>query len=284
MQPRRSTFAGSWYPDDASACRQQIEGFLEKTFEHPDLPRPPQAGIVPHAGWYFSGAIACHVIQALGNDAAPDAIVLFGMHLHPDQPPVIMERGSWETPLGILPVAENLADYLTERFRFAIETPGDPNRDNTIELQLPFVRYFFGEIPILPIGAPPSQTAVDIGRAVVEGARALGLTVKLIGSTDLTHYGPNYGFTSHGRGPAAANWVREENDRRFIEAALALNPTAVIAEALRHQNACCAGAAAAAIQAGLDLGISQGVLMVHSTSYDKNPGDSLVGYAGLAFC
>ena len=39
-----------------------------------------------------------------------------------------------------------------------------------------------------------------------------------------------------------------------------------------------------AIQAGLDLGISRGVLMVHTTSYDKNPGDSLVGYAGLAFC
>jgi AmmeMemoRadiSam system protein B len=284
MQPRRSTFAGSWYPDGAQACRQQIEAFLAKTFEHPDLPRPPQAGIVPHAGWYFSGAIACHVIQALGNDAAPDAVVLFGMHMYPDQRPVIMDRGSWETPLGLLPVAGNLADYLTERFRFTIETPRDPNRDNTIELQLPFVRYFFGEIPILPIGVPPSQTAVDIGRAVVEGARALGLTVKIIGSTDLTHYGPNYGFTSHGRGTAAVNWVREENDRRFIEAALALNPTEVIAEALRHQNACCAGAAAAAIQAGLDLGISQGVLMVHTTSYDKNPDDSLVGYAGLVFC
>lgn len=284
MQPRRSTFAGSWYPDDASACRQQIEAFLGQTFDHPDLPRPPQVGIVPHAGWYFSGAIACHVIQALGDDAAPDAIVLFGMHMHPHQTPVIMDRGSWETPLGLLPVAGNLADYLTERFRFAIETPRDPNRDNTIELQLPFVRYFFGEIPILPIGVPPSQTAVEIGRTVVEGARALGLTVKTIGSTDLTHYGPNYGFTSHGRGPAAANWVREENDRRFIEAALALDPAEVIAEALRHQNACCAGAAAAAIQAGLDLGVSQGVLMVHATSYDKNPDDSLVGYAGIAFC
>ena len=284
MQPRRSTFAGSWYPDGEAACRQQIEAFLEKTFEHPELPRPPQAGIVPHAGWFFSGAIACHVIQALGESAAPDAVVLFGMHMHPNQPPVIMDRGSWETPLGLLPVAEDLAGYLTERFRFAVETPRDPNRDNTIELQLPFVRYFFGETPIVPIGVPPSETALDIGRAVVEGARALGLTVKIIGSTDLTHYGPNYGFTSHGRGPAAANWVREENDRRFIEAALALKPKEVIAEALGHQNACCAGAVAAAIQAGLDLGISRGVLMVHTTSYDKNPGDSLVGYAGLAFC
>jgi AmmeMemoRadiSam system protein B len=284
MQPRRSTFAGSWYPDGETACRQQIEAFLREDFDHADLPRPPQAGIVPHAGWFFSGAIACHVIQALGANAAPDAVVLFGMHMLPDQQPAIMDRGSWETPLGILPVAETLAAYLTERFRFAIETPRDPNRDNTIELQLPFVRYFFGETPILPIGVPPAKTALDIGRAVVAGARELGLDLKVIGSTDLTHYGPNYGFTRHGRGSAAEAWVRDENDRRFIEAALGLNPEAVIAEALQHQNACCAGAAAAAIQAGLDLGVSQGVLMVHTTSYEKSPGDSMVGYAGLAFC
>lgn len=284
MQSRRPTFAGSWYPDGDAACRQQIEAFLREDFDHPDLIRPPRAAIVPHAGWFFSGAIACQVIRALGEKAAPDVVVLFGMHMHPHQQPVIMDRGSWATPLGTLPVAETLADNLTDRFRFVIETPRDPNRDNTIELQLPFVRYFFGETPILPIGVPPDRTALDIGRAVVEGARELGLDVKIIGSTDLTHYGPNYGFTSHGRGSSAEAWVREENDRRFIEAALRLDPTGVIEEALRHQNACCAGAAAAAIQAGIDLGISQGVLMVHTTSYAKNPGDSMVGYAGLAFC
>jgi AmmeMemoRadiSam system protein B len=284
MQARRSTFAGSWYPDGEAACRQQIEAFLAEDFDSPDLPGPPHAGIVPHAGWFFSGAVACRVIQCLGKAAAADVVVLFGMHMHPGQQPVIMDRGSWNTPLGPLPVAETLAGHLTERFRFVVERPEDPNRDNTIELQLPFVRYFFGETPILPIGVPPSPPALDIARATVAGARKLGLKLQVIGSTDLTHYGPNYGFMGHGRGAAAEAWVREENDRRFIDAALGLKPEAVIKEGLRHQNACCAGAAAAAIQAGLDLGATQGVLMMHTTSYAKNPGDSLVGYAGLAYC
>jgi AmmeMemoRadiSam system protein B len=284
MQPRRPTFAGSWYPEGSTACRQQIEAFLAEDCDHPDLPAPPRAGIVPHAGWFFSGAIACHVIQALAKEANPDVVVIFGTHMHPGQQPVIMDRGSWDTPLGPLPVAEALAARLTERFRFKIETPRDPNRDNTIELQLPFVRYFFDEKAILPIGVPPSQVALDIARAVVAEARAGDLTLQIIGSTDLTHYGPNYGFVGHGRGTAAAAWVREENDRRFIEAALRLQPEEVIAEGLSHQSACCAGAAAAAIQAGMELGASQGVLMVHTTSYEKNPGDSMVGYAGLAFC
>ena len=43
--------------------------------------------------------------------------------------------------------------------------------------------------------------------------------------------------------------VRSENDRRVIDAMLALEPERVITEALASQNACCAGAAATAIEA-----------------------------------
>jgi hypothetical protein len=284
MSLRRPAFAGSWYPEEKQACRQQIEQFIAEDFTTPELSRPPRAAMVPHAGWFYSGAIACRVIQALQAEPLPDAVILFGMHMHPTQRPVMMDRGAWETPLGPLPVAENLARYLTQRLSFTIETPDTANRDNTIELQLPFIRYFFGEIPILAIGTPPSETALDIAKTVVAGARELDLDLKIIGSTDLTHYGPNYGFTPHGKGAAAAAWVKEENDRRFIDAALGLNPEMVLDEALRHQNACCAGAAAATIQSALDLGASQGVLMAYTTSYDKIPGDSFVGYAGIAYC
>jgi AmmeMemoRadiSam system protein B len=284
MRLRRTAFAGSWYPDDERSCRRQIEHFLGETFAAVDLPCPPQAGIVPHAGWFFSGAVACRVIQALGEDATPDVVVVFGMHMHPGQRPVIMDRGGWETPLGHLPIAENLAAYLTERLSFTIENPEDPNRDNTIELQLPFIRHFFGEVPIIPIGVPPSDLALRVAHTVVAGAHDLGLELKIVGSTDLTHYGPNYGFTRHGSDAAAVAWVKENNDRRFIEAALALNPEEVIEGGLQHQNACCSGAAAATIRAARDLGVSRGVLMAHTTSYDKVPGDSFVGYAGIAFC
>ena len=155
MIPRRPAFSGSWYPDNAHECRQQIEQFLADADRQPDMPGEARAGVVPHAGWFYSGAVACQVIQAMSEGEIPDAIVLFGMHMHPSQRPIIMAQGAWGTPLGPLPIADNLANYLTERFEFSIETPHDPNRDNTIELQLPFIRYYFGEIPILPIGVPP---------------------------------------------------------------------------------------------------------------------------------
>jgi AmmeMemoRadiSam system protein B len=125
---------------------------------------------------------------------------------------------------------------------------------------------------------------VEVARRVVEGARELGLNLKILGSTDLTHYGPNYGFTRQGGGPAAVNWVKTENDRRFIDAALGLDTAKVIDGARQRQNACCAGAAAAAIEAARGLGAKEGILMAYTTSYDKIPGDSFVGYAGIAYC
>ena len=282
MQVREPAFAGSWYPDTGAACRREIETFLE---ERPlaGLPRPPLAGIVPHAGWYFSGSLACHVIGLLQDDPPPETVVIFGMHMHPASKPVIMTTGAWRTPLGELPIDDDLAGHLAAQFAFEVETPRTPNRDNTIELQLPFVRHFFGSVPIVTIGVPPSTEALRIADAVVTYAQTHKRRIKIIGSTDLTHYGPNYAFTRQGHGAAAVKWVREDNDRRFIEALLALAPGRVIDEALRRQNACCAGAAAACVEAAMGLGAREGQLQAYATSHEKSPGDSFVGYAGVVF-
>jgi AmmeMemoRadiSam system protein B len=138
-------------------------------------------------------------------------------------------------------------------------------------------------VKIVPIGVSPVENSFEIGKAVVEIATSLGLEVKVIGSTDLTHYGFNYGFTPKGTGPAALKWVRHENDRKVIEAMLALEPVAVISEAQARQNACCAGAAATAIAASKQLGAEKAELIAYATSYDKSPGDSFVGYTGIVF-
>jgi AmmeMemoRadiSam system protein B len=117
----------------------------------------------------------------------------------------------------------------------------------------------------------------------VEISQRLGLRVKVIGSTDLTHYGFNYGFVSHGTGKAALDWMRNENDRRVVEAMVAMEPNKVITEALANHNACCSGAAATAIAAAKQLGADKAEEIAYATSYDKSPGDSFVGYTGIVF-
>jgi AmmeMemoRadiSam system protein B len=57
----------------------------------------------------------------------------------------------------------------------------------------------------------------------------------------------------------------------------------VIDEALARQNACCAGAAATAIEAAKHLGADRAESIAYATSYDKSPGDSFVGYVGIVF-
>ena len=194
-----------------------------------------------------------------------------------------MTEGAWETPFGELMIEETIAGELAEKFSFVIETAENYTPDNTIELQLPFIKYFFKNTKIIPIGVPPIKKSLEIGIFAAKLANRLGMRIKVIGSTDLTHYGLNYGFTPRGIGQSALDWVRNENDRILIDAMLAMEPETILKEALKRQNACCAGAAATAIATGMQLGAQSAQAIGYATSYDKSPGDSFVGYVGIVF-
>jgi len=280
MDVRRAAFSGSWYPDSSAECETDIQRYI-KNADQPEA--ACVGGIVPHAGWYFSGEIACRVIHGLSYGPAPDVVVVFGMHLHPESRPYIMTEGAWETPFGNLPIETDVARQLTSSFDFEVETARRHTQDNTIELQLPFIKYFFKEIKIVPVGLPPAASSLDIGAAVVEIISDLGLNARVIGSTDLTHYGFNYGYTPRGSGSSAVEWVTTDNDRRVVDAMLAMDPEAVIREGLTHQNACCAGAAASAVAASKAMGATRAEELAYATSYDKHPSDSFVGYTGILF-
>ena len=283
MKVRKSILAGSWYPGSASGCEKEIKHFLKEYSQKTMPERAFIGGIAPHAGWYFSGSIACNVVNCLKDENPPDVFVIFGMHLHTGSPAYIMTEGAWETPFGAIEIEMALAAELVEKFSFQIETADNFTQDNTIELQLPFIKYFFQDAKIVPMGVPPTKSSLEIGKAVADISKRLDLRLKIIGSTDLTHYGPNYGFVSKGTGTAALDWVRNENDRSVIDAMLDLDPNTVISEGLANHNACCSGAAATAIAAAKELGAEKAQTIAYSTSYDKSPGDSFVGYVGIVF-
>jgi hypothetical protein len=283
MDVRKAIFAGSWYPGSEQACRQEIEQFIKHNVSVSSKNIKRVGGIVPHAGWHFSGQIACNVIYCLKGLQDPDVVVVFGMHLPADAPNIMMPKGAWETPLGLIRVHEELSQMLNKRFNFNIETTTEYYQDNTIELQLPLIKYFFPDAKIVAMGVPANLSSIEIGKMVVKYANQLGLSIKVLGSTDLTHYGPHYGMTSKGGGRDAVNWVRYENDRRVVELMMDMEPEKVINEAMINKNACCPGAVAAAISAIKQLGATESESLVYATSYDKNPSDSFVGYAGIIF-
>ena len=283
MDVRRADLAGSWYPGRESSCRKAIEEFSGVNRPCPGEPTTAVGGIVPHAGWTFSGKIACNVIECLtpGND--PDTCIIFGHHMHPESDNLIMSNGRWETPLGHVEVDSEVAERLTGEFRFTMETASRYQHDNTIEVQLPFLKYFFPRAKIVPIGLPPRDASLEIAKRAARISEGMGRKTIVLGSTDLTHYGHNYGFTPKGVGEKAVEWVKGVNDRRVVNLMVEMDPERVIKESLENYNSCCSGAAGAAIMAAKELGARKGEEVDYLTSYDIRPDNSFVGYVGIVF-
>jgi len=283
MGVRNPDFAGSWYPGSDYECREAIEDFLNACVQCPPGGDAVLGGIVPHAGWYYSGQIAFNVIKCIKDGSSPDVFVIFGRHLYPSSGNFIMREGAWATPLGDLEIAGDLAENLTSEFKFTVETSSRHEQDNTIELQLPFIKYLFPDVKILPLGVPPVVNSIKIGERIAEIAEDMGQRIAVLGSTDLTHYGYNYGYTPKGTGQSAIDWVKNENDKKMVDLMLAMDPERIIAESLINSNACCSGAVAAAIAAMKMMGAVKGEKLIYTTSYDIRPNSSFVGYVGMIY-
>jgi len=283
MGIRKSDFAGSWYPGSEYECRAAIEDFSSCCVGCPSGGAGMLGGIVPHAGWYYSGQVAFNVIKCMKEDIEPDIFVIFGRHLYPGSGNFIMLEGSWATPLGDLEIAADLAERLASEFKFTVETSSRYEQDNTIELQLPFIKYLFPDVKILPVGVPPAVTSIGIGERLAEIAEDIGQKILVLGSTDLTHYGYNYGYTPKGTGKEAVDWVKNENDKKMIDLMLAMDAEGIITESLMNSNACCSGAVAAAVAAVKRMGAERGEKLIYTTSYDISPNSSFVGYAGIVY-
>jgi AmmeMemoRadiSam system protein B len=145
------------------------------------------------------------------------------------------------------------------------------------------IKYFFPEAKLLPIRSPMSLEADGLGKEVAEVAKEKGLSILAIGSTDLTHYGPNYGFMTKGIGPSSVEWVKKMNDKGFIDRALDMDVKGLLKHSQENDSACSAGAAASAIATCKALGAEKGTLLDYYTSYDIMPDDSFVGYAGILY-
>jgi len=283
---RSPIVAGMFYPADQITCRRDVETFLRAVMIE-SLERAAVGGIVPHAGWIYSGATAAYVYASLADQETPETVVLFGaVHSWGVTGPSLYGSGQWRTPLGSAVVDEELANRLiTYHGTFVADNPAAHANEHSIEVQVPFVQYLFPEARILPIAVPPGQKSLEVGRAVAEEAHRLGRRVVAVGSSDLTHYGPRYGMAPAGAGEAALAWTRE-NDRRLLALAEQMDADAVLAEAATHHNACGAGAIAAAIAFSSARGATEGKVLHHTTSYDVLPqgiASDMVGYGAVAF-
>jgi AmmeMemoRadiSam system protein B len=239
--------------------------------------------MVPHAGWFYSGAIALRGISLLERDA--DTVAVIGGHLAPMTRPLFAAEDAVETPLGPLEIDGEFRELLKK------ELGGRPDfqGDNTVEIQLPLIAHFLPRSRLLWIRLPPATASFEAGRRIGEIARSLNRKTVLVASTDLTHYGDAYGFSPQGSALRALEWVKTVNDRRFIEAVEAGDPRKVLERAEGEFSACSAGAVLGALGFADALGLESARLLVYATSADTaGRGGALVppsfvGYAAMAW-
>lgn len=286
MVTRRACQAGSFYPSDETSCRQQIKDCLG-TYQPPAEPEHPVAGIVPHAGWVFSGPTAAKVFKSIYAKTSPATVLIFGaIHVREVSQAALFPEGDWETPCGKVAIDQKLADLLLHELPDLVTADSAAHRgEHSIEVQIPFLQYLFPTINILPIMVPPDQNAPILGEKIAQLLPRHQKSVFVLGSTDLTHYGPRFWFTPFGQGNEALAKMKA-NDERIIDLATHMNAAEVILEAEQHHNACGAGAIAATVAAASVLGATQGYLLEHTTSQDVMPerrATDFVGYAGIIF-
>jgi MEMO1 family protein len=287
MRVRRRFLPPGWYPTTEEETLREIDDMSRGAVEAPARALDATdaasrgttgvAGIVPHAGWAYSGRLALEVFSCICPRM--NTIVIIGGHLGPGDGIMCCPEDAFETPLGVLPADLELRAALRER----LVLHDDRHADNTVEVHLPLVRHLAPGAHVLGLRAPPTRDAVELGKALARAAADLGRAVAVAGSTDLTHYGPGYGFAPAGAGPEGQRWVREVNDRAMVDALLALDAESALSLAARDRSACSVGGAVAALTWARERGAARGTLLRYMTSSDVHPGASFVGYAGIVY-
>ena len=272
---REASLPPGWYPRD----RVGVEEFLRPIIRKND---GTSAAVAPHAGWYYSGLCAARAVSSLNRNA--ETVVVIGGHLPVGMPILVATEDAVKTPLGILDIDVDLRGA----FQKLIEIRPDYLKDNTVEVLLPMVHYYYPEAKLLWLRFPAAMSSFDAGKLLSEAATSLGRNLAVLASTDLTHYGDNYGFSPRGRGRAALEWAKKENDAAFIAAVLEGDPAMVLKCAEEDHAACSAGAVLGALGFASSKGAAERRLLEYSNSADVNEAsqdevpDSFVGYAAIS--
>jgi AmmeMemoRadiSam system protein B len=218
----------------------------------------------------YSGPAAAHSYLALAEQEKPDTVIVLGPnHTGWGTPVSMMAEGSWETPLGRVPLDANLAKAIFNSSDVIDIDETAFMKEHSIEVQVPFLQYIYGEFKLVPIcmGYQDLKTSREVGEAIHKAAE--GKNVVILASTDLTHQETQQ----------SAN----VKDRMIIDAVLSMDEERL--QRVVHENrltTCGYGPVSAVLVASKLRGAKGAELLSYYTSGDII-GDysGVVGYAAV---
>lgn len=263
---RKPAVAGYFYPEGAARLKAMVEKLVD-----PAARREKAIAVIsPHAGYIYSGAVAGAVFSSI---VLPDLYVILGPSHHGTRSFFpIMTKGSWQTPLGDVPIHEDLASAIL-RFSPLIEEEERAHAlEHSLEVQLPFIQYFKKDFAIVPICVSHQadfESVEELARAITSALKDFGQDFLLVASTDMSHY--------------VSQEVAREKDFLAIERILALDARGLYTTVREEDISMCGyQPTTATLLAARSLGATRAELIRYQTS-GETTGDytEVVGYAGL---
>lgn len=265
MQVRHSAVAGRFYSKDPGRLLADLQSYLASDEKKINA----LACMVPHAGYIYSGHVAGAVFSRI--NIPRHCIVIGPNHTGMGRPLSIMSQGQWETPLGHVPVAPDLAKALMKSFSPLTEDSEAHYAEHSIEVELPFLQVLQPDLAFVPItlGTQQFDLLEPLGHALARVIAAQNEPVLIVASSDMNHY--------------ENDQITRIKDAQAIEQVLKLNARALFDVVKRENISMCGlGPAVAMLAAVQQLEATSGELIRYATSGDvSGDHDMVVGYAGV---
>lgn len=266
---RQPYAAGQFYPGEKSELLNMLQKLEADSGRPNDFRRKELLGlIVPHAGYQFSGKTAMSAYLSLKGRPKGSYILIGPNHRSDPYRTAIYPSGSWNTPLGKVPVDGVMVKQFQDADDHILLDEGSHSGEHSLEVQIPILQHMlqdkFSIIPVL-MGNQEKKEAMRMVKTLDQ----LDFDTPLLVSSDLNHY-ENLNTT-----------IRK--DSLIIDSITSLDVNRFYKTLEKeHVSACGFGPIAVLMEYTKMKGGSI-ELLDHSTSYHfSRDMDSVVGYASLA--
>jgi len=264
---RQPAAAGTFYEADPAKLRKELNRLLPAAQRKKKA--PAKVVIVPHAGFIYSGEV---VGDTLAKVEIPETVILLGPNHNGLGAPLAVSGQDWETPLGAVPLARELAAALVKGSKLFKSDDIAHLREHSLEVQLPFLQHLQKKLRIVPISISrlPLPQCRQAGMDLAQAVKKCAGPVLLLVSSDMSHNESRY--------------AASEKDQLALGDILSLQPANLYRTVLTKRISMCGVVPATiALFAALELGADRAELIRYTDSgYVSGDAERVVGYAGLA--
>jgi len=188
---REPAVSGTFYPDNPKVLKKDIEEYLKKA--HFDPVKGDIVGLVsPHAGYMYSGQVAAYGYKGVMGAQYDTVIVIAPSHRSRFEGVAIVDRGGYRTPLGVVPIDEDLAGEIVG-LNDVVRPNVDVHRgEHSLEVQLPFLQIALKNFKMVPLimGTQDPDACEALVACLYGVMKNKTKKFLVVGSTDLSHYYP----------------------------------------------------------------------------------------------